>query len=220
MAAQGIDVLVMQNNNDHMGGYVKYVTDLPAVSGYPFTVIFPADDLMTLVRMGAFGGELDLSTGTDPFHRGVKRILMTPSFASAPYTNDYDAELAVKALAPYAKGTIGLVGKFPMSAAFADYLRKSLTTARFVDATDMVDSHQGGEKPGRDRAHSRDGALAGRRHARGVCGHQARHARPRGGRGGAILQPLPRQRAGRLQVRLGAGRHRHTASRTGTSRTA
>lgn len=139
MAAQGIDVLVMQNNNDHMGGYVKYVTDLPAVSGYPFTVVFPSDDLMTLVRMGAFGGELDMSHGNDPFHRGVKRILMTPSFASAPYTNDYDAELAAKALAPYAKGTIGLVGKFQMSAAFADYLRKTLTSARFVDATDMVD---------------------------------------------------------------------------------
>jgi Xaa-Pro aminopeptidase len=139
MAAENIDVLVMQNNNDHMGGYVKYVTDLPAVSGYPFTVVFPADDLMTLVRMGAFGGELDLSHGNDPFHRGVKRILMTPSFASAPYTNDYDAELAAKALAPYAKGTIGLVGKFQMSAAFAEILQKTLTSARFVDATDMVD---------------------------------------------------------------------------------
>ena len=139
MAAQNIDVLVMQNNNDHMGGYVKYVTDLPAVSGYPFTVVFPADDLMTLVRMGAFGGELDMSHGNDPFHRGVKRILMTPSFASAPYTNDYDAELAVKALAPYAKGTIGLVGRFQMSAAFSDYLRKTLTSARIVDATDLVD---------------------------------------------------------------------------------
>ena len=28
MAAQKIDVLLMQNNNDHMGGYVKYFTDL------------------------------------------------------------------------------------------------------------------------------------------------------------------------------------------------
>ena len=28
MAAEGIDVLLMQNNNDHMGGYTKYVTDV------------------------------------------------------------------------------------------------------------------------------------------------------------------------------------------------
>ena len=25
-----IDVLLMQNNNDHMGGYTKYFTDVPA----------------------------------------------------------------------------------------------------------------------------------------------------------------------------------------------
>jgi Xaa-Pro aminopeptidase len=164
MAKQGIDVLVMQNNNDHMGGYVKYITDLPAVSGYPFTVIFPADDLMTLVRMGAFGGELDMSSGTDPFHRGVKRILTTPSFASAPYTNDYDPELAAKALAPYAKGTIGLVGQYQMSAALVDYLRKTLTGARFVDATDMVDGIKVIKSPEeieriRETARIQDGAM-------------------------------------------------------------
>jgi len=164
MKAQGIDVLVTQNNNDHMGGYVKYFTDLGAISGYPFTVIFPGDDLMTLVRMGAFGGELDMSSGTDPFHRGVKRILTTPSFASAPYTNDYDPELAVKALAPYAKGTIGLVGKFQMSAAFLDYIRNALTSARFVDATDMVDRIKVLKSPEeieriRDTARLQDGAM-------------------------------------------------------------
>ena len=30
MAREKIDVLLMQNNNDHMGGYVKYFTDMPA----------------------------------------------------------------------------------------------------------------------------------------------------------------------------------------------
>ena len=51
MEAQGIDVLLMQNNNDHMGGYTKYVTDLPAVNGYPTTVVFPRDDRMTVVHL-------------------------------------------------------------------------------------------------------------------------------------------------------------------------
>ena len=44
MADRGIDALVMQNNNDWLGGYVKWFTDLPAVNGYPRTVIFYADD--------------------------------------------------------------------------------------------------------------------------------------------------------------------------------
>ena len=44
MRSRKVDVLLMQNNNDHMGGYVKYFTDLPATFGYPVTVAFPADD--------------------------------------------------------------------------------------------------------------------------------------------------------------------------------
>ena len=32
MAAEKIDVLLMQNNNDHMGGYVRYFTDMPATN--------------------------------------------------------------------------------------------------------------------------------------------------------------------------------------------
>src|SRR5205807_197751 len=54
MEAEKIDVLLMQNNNDHMGGYVKYFTDLSATNGYPMTVVFPRDDDMTIVNQGAF----------------------------------------------------------------------------------------------------------------------------------------------------------------------
>src|ERR1700754_900242 len=57
MAAAKIDVLLMQNNNDHMGGYVKYFTDMPATNGYPNTVVFPADDEMTVVCQGPFDGD-------------------------------------------------------------------------------------------------------------------------------------------------------------------
>ena len=49
MAREKIDVLLMQNNNDHMGGYVRYFTDMPATNGYPNTVVFPRDDEMTVV---------------------------------------------------------------------------------------------------------------------------------------------------------------------------
>ena len=57
MKREGVDVLLMQNNNDHMGGYVKYFTDMPATNGYPNTVIFPADDEMTVVCQGPFNGD-------------------------------------------------------------------------------------------------------------------------------------------------------------------
>src|SRR4029434_2203974 len=91
MARAKIDVLVMQNNNDHMGGYVKYFTDMPATNGYPNTVVFPREDEMTVVCQGPFGGSEAAAHG-DQSRRGVKRILTTPSYASAHYTKDYDPE--------------------------------------------------------------------------------------------------------------------------------
>ena len=140
MEREKIDVLLMQNNNDYMGGYVKYFTDLPATNGYPFTVVFPRDDLMTVVGMGPFSGEAAPNANPDGIHRGVRGVLTTPSFASCHYTAAYDAELAAKALAPYAGGTIGLVGTASLSFALVDHLQKGrLSNARFADATDMVD---------------------------------------------------------------------------------
>ena len=138
MARDKIDVLLMQNNNDHMGGYVRYFTDMPATNGYPNTVVFPRDDMMTVVCQGPFGGSEATAQG-DQNWRGVKKILTTPSYASASYTNNYDPELAATALAPFAKATIGLVGLYQLSAAMADYMRKAFPHARFVDASDLVD---------------------------------------------------------------------------------
>ncbi len=141
MERDKIDVLLIQNNNDHMGGGVKYFTDLPATNGYPFTVVFPRDDLMTLVSQGPFGGVNNLTAAGDGVRRGAKQWLTTPSFASCKYTAGYDAELAETALAPYAGGTIGLVGTAQMSFALVDYLQKGrFSNTRFVDASDLVDA--------------------------------------------------------------------------------
>ena len=140
MEAEKIDVLLMQNNNDHMGGYVKYFTDLPATNGYPMTVVFPRDDGMTIVDQGPFGMVKELPKAGDGVRRGVKTWMTTPSFASAHYTAAYDPELAGKALAPYAGGTVGLVGTYQMSLALVDHLRNGrFSNSKFVDASDLVD---------------------------------------------------------------------------------
>ena len=138
MERDKIEVLLMQNNNDHMGGYVRYFTDMPATNGYPNTVIFPRDEEMSVVCQGPFGGGEPTAMG-DQTWRGVKRLLTTPSYASAHYTKDYDPELAVKALAPYARGTIGYVGTYQMSFALLDHVKRALPQATFVDATELVD---------------------------------------------------------------------------------
>src|SRR3972149_4380938 len=122
MAAEKIDVLLMQNNNDHMGGYVRYFTDMPATNGYHNTVVFPRDDEMSVVCQGPFAGSETTAQG-DVNWRGVKRIMTTPSYASAHYTKDYDPELAAKALEPFRNGTIGFVGTYQMSYAMLDPIK-------------------------------------------------------------------------------------------------
>ncbi len=139
MAKDKVDVLLMQNNNDHMGGYVKYFTDMPATNGYPNTVVFPRDDEMTVVAQGPFGGNQITAHSGNGIWRGVKQIMTTPSYASAHYTKDYDPELAAKVLEPYAKGTIGLVGTYQMSFAMVDYIKRRFSSACFVDASELVD---------------------------------------------------------------------------------
>ena len=140
MDQQGIDVLLMQNNNDHMGGYTKYVTDIPATNGYPVTIVFPRDDDMTQINQGPFDfvKNMDIK-GSDGVHPGVKTMMTTPSYACASYTNEYDPLLACKAIEPYKHGTIGLVGTYQMSFAMVDYVKKQFPKANYVEASDLVD---------------------------------------------------------------------------------
>ncbi len=140
MERDKIDALLMQNNVEQMGGYVKYFTDLTATNGYPVAVVFPRDDLMTMVSQGPFGGAFTPGPNGDGVRRGVKQWLTTPSYASCHYTASYDPELVAKALAPYGGGTIGLVGTYQMSFAMVDYLQKGrFSNTKFVDASDLVD---------------------------------------------------------------------------------
>lgn len=137
MKEGAIDVLVMQNDNEWLGGYIKWFTDIPARNGYPMTVIFPVDDEMTTITCGGKPpGDLGPPAWT---LRGVKNRLTAPYFRSLWYSNVYDAELAVETLKPREKGKIGIVGKGSMSAVFYEHLRKALPEMTFVEATDLVD---------------------------------------------------------------------------------
>jgi Xaa-Pro aminopeptidase len=140
MEARGIDVLLAQANNDFMGGYVKYLTDLPATNGYAMTVVFPRDEPMTVIGQGAFGLDQRLPPEGDGVRRGVGRLMGTPSYASAHFSSGYDADLAAKALAGYRNATIGLLGTAAISFALIDSLKSGeLSNARFLDASDLVD---------------------------------------------------------------------------------
>jgi len=75
MAGERIDVLLMQANNDFMGGYVKYFTDIPATNGYPVTVLFPRDERMSVIGQGPMGAVRELPPEGDGIRRGVARFM-------------------------------------------------------------------------------------------------------------------------------------------------
>jgi Xaa-Pro aminopeptidase len=139
MAERQIDALVMQSNNDWLGGTVKWFTDGPAVNGYPRSVVFHAGDLMTVVEMGPRGGRRRLD-GADPVHRGVGEILTTAAFTSVAYTEGYQAELVLEDLTRRAYRRIGLIGPGAMPHGFVCRLHDALAgKAEIVDASEPID---------------------------------------------------------------------------------
>jgi Xaa-Pro aminopeptidase len=137
MREEGLDFLVMQNDNEWLGGYVRWFTDFPAKTAYPITVIFSVDDEMTTITCG---GKPPGDFGPPAWAlRGVKRRLTAPYFRTLFYSNAYDAERAVDVMSPKKKGKIGFVGKGMMPATFYEYLRQNLSGATFIEATDLVD---------------------------------------------------------------------------------
>jgi Xaa-Pro aminopeptidase len=139
MAERDIDALVMQNNNDWLGGYVRWFTDTPLSNGYPRSVIFPASDAMTVVDMGGRGVRREVD-GADEVNRGVAEMIFTPAFTSVAYTDAYQAELVAAELKRRGYRTIGWVASGAMPHAFVARIERELAgKAKFVDATEFVD---------------------------------------------------------------------------------
>src|SRR5947209_2853076 len=139
MIERNIDALLMQNNNDWLGGYVRWFTDTPLSNGYPRSVIFPIDELMTVVDMGGRGARRKLD-GADAVYPGVGEIVFTPAFTSVAYTDEYQAELVVAELVRRGYGTIGWVGAGAMPHKFVARIERDLAgRAKLVDATEFVD---------------------------------------------------------------------------------
>lgn len=137
MDTAGVDVLIAQNNNDWLGGYVRWLTDVPATNGYPRTVIFPRHGKMTVIEMGSFGGERTFGD-TERLHRGVAKQLTTPSFSAINYTSTYDADLAIAAIGRVEN--VGWVGPGALPFAFVEHIRHGLgETCKHHDVTDALD---------------------------------------------------------------------------------
>ncbi|MGB6446596.1 MAG: hypothetical protein WBE48_22000 [Xanthobacteraceae bacterium] len=86
MPEHKLDALIVQgaNNLAGTGGYFRWLTGVSMATSYPATVIFPREDLMTLVSHGPMGVKRDFG-GRDPIWRGAGRWLPTASFPAIDY---------------------------------------------------------------------------------------------------------------------------------------
>jgi len=138
MKEHKIDFLIMRNDEEYLGGYVRWFSDIPANHSYPFTVIFPFHDEMTLIACGGAPPAESFYPPAWAVH-GVKKRLGAPYFPSLHYTSTMDADLAVKVFKEKKRATIGLVGKAFIPVPFYEHLRKHLPGYKFVDGTDFID---------------------------------------------------------------------------------
>ena len=145
MKERGIDFLIIQNSNDYLGGYVKWFTDIPALHGYPASVIFPSSDEMTTI----WHGSSDPARSGPPewLMRGVKKRISTTIMLSLNYTTSYDAQKVVEELKGYKDCCISFVNEGAMTAAFSRTIRERLSGAKFVDVTDEIDEIKAVKSP-------------------------------------------------------------------------
>jgi len=140
MKEREIDCLILQNDNQFLGGYVRYFTDIPAHQ-YPTTVIFPADEEMTVIEHGARSGP------PSAVDRGVRHKIVLPYIPTLNYTNSYAPEAAVKVVKDLKCKRVGFVGLGFVSAAFYQYFSEHLKGIEILDATDLVDEIKAVKSP-------------------------------------------------------------------------
>ncbi len=140
MPEQKLDALIVQgaSNLAGTGGYFRWFTGVSMGTSYPATIVFPKDDLMTLVSHGPIGGERNLG-GNDPHWRGVGKHLTTASFPAIDYCVPYDPDLVAREIKKAGYQRVGIVGWNNMLFGFGDRLRSQLSGVEILDATRLVD---------------------------------------------------------------------------------
>lgn len=138
MQTQQLDVLVIQNSNNHMGGYVRWFTGMPALYGYPRAVLFFGVRDMIVIEQGARGGDRTPDQSDDSMF-GVTRYLTSSSFTTVSYTADTDALIAARAIRERGTKRIGWINPAGAYFGFGKALEEHLSDHHFKDVTDLID---------------------------------------------------------------------------------
>jgi Xaa-Pro aminopeptidase len=137
MEREEVDCLIMQNNNQYLGGYTRYFTDIPAVEGYTMTVIFPLNTDMTVIYHGGLPPMPPRLPEWAVY--GAKERISLPYLPTLNRTNDMDAKAAVDTLNKLKMKSLGVVAPAMFCAFMYNYIKENLPGLTMKYATDLVD---------------------------------------------------------------------------------
>lgn len=132
MEEKDLDLIFTQGSNMHLGGYVRWMTDIAAENNCQMTVLFPKDDEMTILRCS---DQIIPSWA----QRGVAEVKYIPSCSSLNYTGVYEAEYVIEYVKKRGVKRLGYVGEAAITSGMIVRLRAALDNVEFVDITDEFD---------------------------------------------------------------------------------
>lgn len=138
MKEHDIDLLLASNDNKYLGGYVRWFLDVPAVQGYPMTVMFGADGEMTTITHGA----RDFPLLPEWAMRGPTNRLSAPYIRTLDYTDRYDSEMIVAHIKEKKARRLGIVGNAQLNHVIIDDIREN-TNVELVNMTSYIDLIKG-----------------------------------------------------------------------------
>ncbi len=138
MRERGIQALIAYGTEDWLGGHARWFTDVPTHNGYGRTVVFHADDLMTVIDQGSFGKRREMA-GKDIHHRGVGEMIYTSFFSSVHYTTAYQGEIVRDVIRKRGYKTIGFVVPGTMPQGLVQAVTRDFDGLTVVDITDAID---------------------------------------------------------------------------------
>jgi Xaa-Pro aminopeptidase len=138
MKKRSVDFLVMQNSHSIMHGCVRWFTDLKVGDGYPFSVLFPVDDEMTVITHGP-RDQMPLGPIFGQPLRGIKKHITIPVVLSLSYGRNMEADHLIAEMSGKKNPTVGLVGMPYISSSLYKQLTTKMSSAKFEDWTDIMD---------------------------------------------------------------------------------
>ena len=136
LVERGLQALIVQGYEEKIGGNVRWLTDVPP--GYPRTVIFHANDLMTLVDHGP-QGEVRRLDDRDLNRPGVGELVTNWALYGGHFTAGLAADSVIQVIRARGHDRVGLVNERALPHGFTAGV-KALEGVHFTDETDFFDS--------------------------------------------------------------------------------